>query len=533
MKMRFLAYILLTLFITAEMVAQPKIVHPSIGTSVTTSDKKVKITLIGKKQNFKLSDNTFDPDIYSPKSVHIHPNGSKYYVNSLEGCTTISYDFTTHKKLKVIHHSFDGIHDTALWSKPSGLFPWKHYFKNQNSFKGKPVESTFSHDGAYLWVPYSRRSFDINAQDPSAVAIIDTENDSIVRLMETGPLPKMITTSPDGNIIAISHWGNNTVGLIDISSSNPKDWKYICKLVVDYELKLDYPLDKSVDRDTGSGYALRGTVFTPDNKYLLVGCMGGGGGIAVIDIPQRKYLGRVVGMMPNVRHLVLSNGYLYLSINKGGMVQRIPLKTFLSAVDRLNGKTVTISGWENAKVGAGARTISLTPNGQYVFAACNTVSSIYIVDTETMTTIGHIDADSYPVGLDISSDGCYLFTTSQGRENGGGNCVDIYKLEYQDDVAKRSCLVCGGTMNDNGSECLSCGYKLADSVEDAPTLVDAGKGEAHESGTTLTDNVGYTHKIWQSLANYKIIVPVVILIFAVLTLTFFCLYRNKNKKITD
>lgn len=48
----------------------------------------------------------------------------------------------------------------------------------------------FSHRGRYLWVPYYRRSFDINAQDPSAVAVIDTRTDSIVRMFETGPLPK-------------------------------------------------------------------------------------------------------------------------------------------------------------------------------------------------------------------------------------------------------------------------------------------------------------------------------------------------------
>ena len=523
---RILVFVFLSLFISAVMKAEPEaspskaspsVVHPSIGETVTTSDGKVKITLVGKKQSYGGGSDTYDASINSPKSVHIHPGGKKYYVNSLEGCATVSYDFATNEKLKVIRHSFDGERDAALWSQPSGLFPWKHYSKNINTFTGKPVESTYSHDGAYLWVPYYRRSFDINAQDPSAVAIIDTATDSIVRLMETGPLPKMITTSPDGTIVAISHWGNNTVGLIDISSDNPKDWKYICKLVVDYELKLDYPLDRSVDRDNGSGYALRGTVFTPDNKYLLVGCMGGSGGIAVIDIPQRKYLGRVLGMLPNVRHLVLSNGYLYLSINAAGKVQRIPLKTFLAAVEKMKGKTTTLSGWETASVGKGARTISLTPNGRYVFAACNTASAIYIVDTQTMQAIGHIPADSYPVGLDISSDGRYVFSTSQGRNHSGGNCVDIYEVECQDDVTKKSCIACGGTMNDSGTACTSCGLRLKDDVTEAAPPVQSIPAEPVES---------------QPTADYTIIVAAAAAALALLALLILVARRNRKNRLT-
>lgn len=56
--------------------------------------------------------------------------------------------------------------------------------------------------------------------------------------------------------------------------------------------------------------------------------MGGGGGIAVIDIERQQYLGRVLGMWSNVRHLVISHGFLYLSINGAGVVQRIKLSDF-------------------------------------------------------------------------------------------------------------------------------------------------------------------------------------------------------------
>lgn len=429
---RFLMFIVVYCMVGMYYLYAQPIVHPQIGETVTSDDGAITITLYGKKQNYEADATTRDTDINSPKSINVHPTGKKYYVNSLEGATTIAYDFLTNKKLKVIRHHFSN-KDAGLWSKPSGLYEFTHYKDiNTNVFYGKPVESTFSHNGKYLWVPYYRRSFDVNAQDPSAVAVINTETDEIVRLMETGPLPKMIATSHDGKYVAISCWGNNTVGLIDISSPNPKDWKHVACIVVDYKLKLDFSLTTPVDRDNGSGYALRGTVFTPDNKYLLVGCMGGGGGIAIIDIRTKTYLGRIMGMMDNVRHLVIKNGFLYLSINVEGYVQRISLNKVLSVIPQFKRKrTINLNGWTSCKVEKGARTIVITPDGKFIFVACNNASRLCVVCTKTMKQIAEIPVDSYPVGLDISKNGKFVFVTSQGRNNQGGNAVNIYKINYK------------------------------------------------------------------------------------------------------
>lgn len=406
----------------------PTVVHPSINRSVVSTCGSMRITLTSKRQNYGGSVDTRDDAIFSPKSVNIHPNKNKYYVNSLEGGTTVVFEMGTNRRLKVISHRLGSKHD-PLWGKSSPLYRFEHYRKN-NHFMGKPVEAVFSHGGRYLWVPYYRRSYDINAQDPSAVAVIDTQSDEIVRLMETGPLPKMIAISHDNRYIAVSHWGNNTVGIINIESNNPMKWHHSKLYVVDYVLPLNYSLTKSVNRDNGSGYALRGTLFTPDDRYLLVGCMGGGGGIAVIDMKKQKYLGRVTGMMSGVRHLVLSNGYLYLSINGSGYVQRIKLDKFIDAATRITGKSIQLTGWTNCKVGAGARTIEVSPCGKYIFAACNVASMLYVVDAKQMKVIATIQVDSFPVGLDVSSNGKTLITTSQGRSGYGGNAVDIFNIEY-------------------------------------------------------------------------------------------------------
>ena len=434
MKIRIVPIVMVLLPFMASAADVPPVVHSKIGATASAPGNAVTLKVIGKKQNFDWSAaaaSTRDSDVCSPKSVNFSPDGKKFYVNSLEGCMTVVYDAKTNEKLKVIKHRFDDSH-AKLWSKPSGLFPFTHYSKNLNTFYGRPVESAFSHKGRYLWVPYYRRSYDLNAQDPSAVAIIDTQNDSIIKLMETGPLPKMVACSHDGRHMAISHWGNNTVGLIDISSKNPDDWHYVACVTIDYKLNLNYSLTAKVDRDNGSGYMLRGTVFTPDDRYLLVGCMGGAGGIGVIDMKDYSYVGRIMGIN-NARHLVMTDKYLFASRNSAGIVQKIPLDSVLNCIHKMEQqgtKTAPMTGWIPCQVGTGTRTIELSPSGNFAFAACNSASKLCVIDTRTMKMIASIDIDSYPVGLDISRDGSKVIVTSQGRKGFGGNAVNIVEVTY-------------------------------------------------------------------------------------------------------
>ena len=53
-----------------------------------------------------------------------------------------------------------------------------------------------------------------------------------------------------------------------------------------------------------------------------------------------------------------------------------------------------------------------------------------MVDAGKMKLLGTISADSYPVGLDVSKDGRWVFTTSQGRSGHGGNSVNIFEVKY-------------------------------------------------------------------------------------------------------
>ena len=402
--------------------------HNKVGDSLKCDDNQLTIRCIGQKHGYG-SGSTYDADIRSPKSAIFLPHGEKFYVNSLEGCKTVVYQTDSLKKIKVIPHDFkSGKGD--LWLPASGYYEFTHYPDGENkAFMGKPVESALSRDGRYLFIPYYRRTFDINAQDPSALAVIDTKTDEIILMTETGPLPKMVEVSNDGKLLAITHWGNNTVGFLDISDKNPKNWRHLPPITIDHKLNLNYSLTKSIDRDSGSGYALRGTVFLPGDSIMLV--CGMGGQLAIVDTKKMEWLGWVPAL-DRLRHIVLAGDKLYMSRNATGEVLAMDVDSVVKAVNtqRANSRSFKINGVKTVKVGGGARTLKTSPDGKYIFVACNTSSALYVVDAASMKVIGNIKVDSYPVGLDVSPDGRLIVVTSQGRKGGGGNAVNIFEVDY-------------------------------------------------------------------------------------------------------
>ena len=427
------AFFLLFLFLQFNLV-HGQVTRIKMGRqSDTTKEVSFRLSERYQAYNWKSSvkHDNYDTTINSPKSVKYSKDGTKFYVQSLEGYTTSIYNASTKKRIGTIGHHFDASNDSLFKDGETTIYdyPYKQKRSQKNHFSGKPVESCFSHGGKYLWVTYYRRSFDPIAQSPSAVAIIDTEKDVIVRVMPTGPLPKMIACAPDNKRISVTHWGDNTVAIIDIDSDNPFDFKYVKHSVVDYKMSTNFG-SSHVNRDASCGFCLRGTTYTPDGQFLMVGRMGGGG-IAIFDANTYDYLGTVFGMMSNVRHLVVKNEYLYISCNRPGQVQRCKWQDLVKARLESDEKKVTFSEFENVYVGTGARTIVLTSDGKYLFACANNVSKIVAVRTSDMKVVAQIPADSYPVGMAISADDSELIVTSQGKSGRGGNSVMVFSLSYK------------------------------------------------------------------------------------------------------
>lgn len=417
-----------------DVYAQPGVQRVPIKTVSAPAGAEVELTLKKRFQHYNENtgnaDDVYDRNIHSPKSVNILDAKNKFYVHSLEGRVTTVYSLDSFKLIKIIQHAFDPTNQYLFKETRYFDYSFKEKNKTPNIFEGKPVESCFSHGGKYLWVTYYRRTYDKNAAEPSALCIIDTDKDEIVRVMPTAPLPKMIACSPDNKTIAVTHWGDNTVGLIDISTDDPATFKHVKNLVIDYRLSMDFSEDKPVDRDAECGHCLRGTVFTPDGKYVLIGKMGDSG-VAIVDVASGRYLGTLTGMKENLRHLVIQGDYLYLSINRTGYVQKTEWKKLIRHFEE-KGKDVPYTDWTNVYVGTGARTIALRKDGKYLFAAVNNESKIVAVRTADMKIVATCKADSYPVGMDISDDGRWLMVTSQGKGNGGGNSVMIFAVNYRE-----------------------------------------------------------------------------------------------------
>ena len=159
--------------------------------------------------------------------------------------------------------------------------------------------------------------------------------------------------------------------------------------------------------------------------------MGGAGGIAVFDAKTFELLGTIKGMESNVRHLVINGENLYLSANSPGKIQKCNWRSFVKTRIQHKEKEVQFNDFESVFVGSGARTIVTTSSGKYVFAAVNNGSKIVAVRTSDMNIGAEIPADSYPVGMDISSDDSELIVTAQGKSNGGGNSVMVFSLKFK------------------------------------------------------------------------------------------------------
>ena len=217
--------------------------------------------------------------------------------------------------------------------------------------------------------------------------------------------------------------------LVDISSENPSNFKFKESIIIDYKPKLNFEIGEKVNRDQKCHNCLRGTVFTSDNRYILIGKMGKSS-IAVIDSDNGKYIGSVSGMRNNMRHLIIKDKNFYLSINKSGYIQKTNIDSFITHIE--NNIDDDYNKWEEVFVGYGARTIEVDPTGRYLFVAVNNDSKIVVVRTKDMKIISTCLVDSYPVGLGVSDDGKYVIVTSQGKaKKGGGNSVMIFEIKYK------------------------------------------------------------------------------------------------------
>ncbi len=365
--------------------------------------------------------------INSPKSVIFSQDGRCFYVNSLEAMETLVCDSSSLRPVRVVSHEFDAGSAGLFLNGESTAFDYNWFGRvpedRRNCFGGKPVEAALTHSGRWLWVTYYRRSWDRWANSPSAVAVIDTLTQNIVRVIPTGPLPKMLAPSPDGRYMAVVHWGDNSVGIMDISGSSPKDFRWIRLMVDQRRLPVK---DFAGDRDAACGFCLRGAVFSANSRWLFVG-RAFDGGITIFDMQTFTRLGTFTGLPPAPRHMVLSRDgtKLYVSSSASGTITGLDVEDLVRCVR---------TGADRAKstrsltVGKSVRTIALSPDGRWLFAACSGSCEVAMVDLEKWTKVASVPATPWPVGLAVNPAGDMLVTTSQSLGGRQGQAVDVWRI---------------------------------------------------------------------------------------------------------
>jgi YVTN family beta-propeller protein len=318
------------------------------------------------------------------KSVELSPDGSRIYSMNLEQCSVFEFNRKSRKlqrKIVFVRHPGRGFnYKKKVWI---------------SSYQEKPVEAHFTHSGRYLWIslhnadgivvwdllngatavkgkPYKVAWYYEIFDRPSSEKtphkkVVPMQRREKIRLLwiKTGSTPKVISSSPDGRFLFVANWHSHTVSVLNIESHNPEDWKIV--------------------GDLHTGRIPRGLAVSPDSRYLYVAQMGSNH-ISVVNLENMKKVDRiVVGVNP--RHLVISEGFLYSSLNIAGKLMKIDLRN-LQIVQQV--KTLP-----------SPRTIAISQDGRYVFVVCYNINYMQVFTADTLSPVGRFASTVHPVGVTV------------------------------------------------------------------------------------------------------------------------------------
>lgn len=219
----------------------------------------------------------------------------------------------------------------------------------------------------------------------NSVAVIDTEDNTIVTTVAVGSGPREVRITPDGRFAWVANDYSGTVSVIDVSTN----------VVV----------------DTISGFSRPvGMAFTPDGTRAYVVNFGGGR-VKVVNMTTRDISATIetgndsygIAMLPSGTHVYVSN--------RGGNPADIANHSVWAI------ETATNTVVAKIEVGPGPHWLAATDDSAYVYVGSEvdltqTRGSVSKIDTVTNTVVADIATGGRSVGIVLSPDELTLYATN-------------------------------------------------------------------------------------------------------------------------
>ena len=293
----------------------------------------------------------------APKSVRSSSDGVVSAHNMMYRHSVTVYDAKT---FKLIHTIPDSV---SLKD-----FGFSNY---SGSYKGAPVEGTFSPDGKYLYVSnyamygkgFNKEGTDTcspaNGYDKSFVYRINRSNYQIDAVYPVGSVPKVVEVTPDNKYVLVANWCSYTVSVISVEKNK-------------------------VVKTVKIGRYPRGIAINNDSTKAYVAEMGGNR-IHVIDL--QDFTTTYIPIGSNPRAIVLSpdNSMMYVTMNLSGKVASWDL------VNNKAGKSV--------KTGNAARSLAINADGSHLFVVNYKSDTMSRVRTSDMKVTQNINVCNEPIGI--------------------------------------------------------------------------------------------------------------------------------------
>ena len=318
---------------------------PQLSSAEVTSDQTKLILL-----------KTITGDI-SPKSVRSSGTGLVSAHNMMYRHSITIYDANTQTLIKRIPDSVK-LSDFG-------------YSKYSGTYKGSPVEGSFSPDGKYLYVTnyamygkgFTKEGHDVcspsSGFDTSFVYRINLSNYKIDGVYAVGSVPKVLEVTPDNKYILVTTWCSYTLDVISIAK----------------QMKV-----KSIK----IGRYPRGIAVAADSSKAYVAEMGGSN-IHEIDLTDFSQKLIHVGITPRAVVLSPDNTKMYVTLNLAGKV---------AAWDLTNNKSLG-----SVKTGDAARSLAISSDGTALFVVNFKSGTMSKVRTSDLKVLQTIKVCAEPIGI--------------------------------------------------------------------------------------------------------------------------------------